>query len=201
VDQRRALDAVIFRLRTGCQWNHFPRAYGHDSTIHRSFQNDDGQGAHGDHVGPNPTDRAKNGSKRSILSGGPLSAVVAAANVHDTKLLDATLEHIVIRRPEPTAEDPHHVCPDKAYDDPTGEEALAKRQCIGHMRRIGEETFDKNTERRHPARRWVAERIHAWLSRCRGILVRYEKKAANYLALIQLACASLWYRKRTFRSF
>ena len=50
----------------------------------------DGQGPFwGDSVGPNPTDRAKAGSKRSILvdgSGGPLSAVVTGANVHDTSV-------------------------------------------------------------------------------------------------------------------
>ena len=32
-----------------------------------------------------------------------------------------------------------------------------------------------------------------WLSKCRGILVRYEKKARNYLAMLQLACALIWY--------
>lgn len=38
VDQRRVLDGIIFRLRTGCQWNHIPRVYGSDRTIHRYFQ-------------------------------------------------------------------------------------------------------------------------------------------------------------------
>ena len=37
-DQRRALDGIIFRLRTGCQWNQIPRVYGDDSTLHRCFQ-------------------------------------------------------------------------------------------------------------------------------------------------------------------
>ena len=37
-DARRVLDAIIFRLRTGCQWNHIPRIYGDDATIHRTFQ-------------------------------------------------------------------------------------------------------------------------------------------------------------------
>ena len=41
----------------------------------------------------------------------------------------------------------------------------------------------------------------AWLSKCRGILVRYEKKAENYLALVQLACALLWYRRLAYSSF
>lgn len=51
----------------------------------------------GDLIGPNPTDRAKKGVKRSLLveaDGGPLAVVIAEANVHDTKLLEATLEAI-----------------------------------------------------------------------------------------------------------
>ena len=38
VDARAILDAVIFRLRTGCQWNHLPRELPDDSTVHRTFQ-------------------------------------------------------------------------------------------------------------------------------------------------------------------
>lgn len=38
VDLRRVLNGIIFRLRSGCQWNHLPREYGDDSTLHRHFQ-------------------------------------------------------------------------------------------------------------------------------------------------------------------
>ena len=44
--------------------------------------------------------------------------IVAGANVHDTKLLEATLEAIVVERPEPTEESPQNLCLDKAYDNP-----------------------------------------------------------------------------------
>ena len=37
-DQRKALDGIIFILRSGCQWNHLPREYGSDSAVHRTFQ-------------------------------------------------------------------------------------------------------------------------------------------------------------------
>ena len=50
--------------------------------------------------------------------------------------------------------------------------------------------------KRYPALRWVAERTSAWLSKCWAILVRYEKKATNYIRLAQLACALLWYRRQ-----
>ena len=59
----------------------------------------------GDQIGPNPTDRGKNGVKRSLLveaAGGPLAMVIAGANIPDFKLLEATLEAIVIERPEPS---------------------------------------------------------------------------------------------------
>lgn len=148
-------------------------------------------------IGPNPTDRAKAGTKRSILveaGGGPLSVVVSGANVHDTKLLRATLEAVVVQRPSPT-EQPQHLCLDKGYDNPTGHGAAAEYGYQPHIRRIGEEKLDDAGEKRFPARRWVVERTLAWLSKCRAILVRYDKKAKNYSAMVQFACALIWYRR------
>ena len=128
-------------------------------------------------IGRNPTDRGKAGSKKSILvdgAGGPLSVVVAGANVHDTKLLKPTLESIVVDRPEGT----QNLCLDKGYDNPTGHRTVAEAGYQPHIRRIGGEKLDQSGERTHPARRWVVERTLGWLSKCRAILVRYDKKAS-----------------------
>jgi putative transposase len=38
VDLRCVLNGIIFRLRTGCQWNQLPKPFGDDSTVHRHFQ-------------------------------------------------------------------------------------------------------------------------------------------------------------------
>ena len=158
-----------------------------------------GQGSfRGDLIGRNPTDRGKPGTKRSILveeSGGPLSVVVAGANVHDTKLLNATLKAVVVQRPKPTVESPQRLCLDKGYDNPTGHHSVADHEYISHIRRIGEEKLDGLGNKTYPARRWVVERTLAWLSKCRAIGTRYDKKSRNYLALIQLACALIWYRR------
>ena len=159
-----------------------------------------GQGTFwGDLIGPNPTDRGKAGTKRSLLvdgEGGPLSIVVAGANVHDAKLLEATLDAIVVERPQPTEEEPQHLCLDKGYDNPSGRGAAAGHGYREHIRRIGEEKLDASGDKRYPARRWVVERTLAWLSKCRAVLVRYDKKAANYLGVLQLACALLWFRRQ-----
>lgn len=128
--------------------------------------------------------------------GGPLGVVVAPANVHDTKLLEKTIDAIVVDKPKPTKKSPQNLSLDKGYDNPTGHTAAADKKYTPHIRRIGEEKFDENKRKKHPARRWVVERTLGWLSKCRGILVRYAKKSSNYLGMIQLACALLWYRRQ-----
>jgi putative transposase len=230
-DLRRVCDGIIYRLRTGCQWNQLPREFGDDSTVHRWFQRFVADGAFealwarlasecealgdldwswqaadgmmgkarmgGEKRGPNPTDRAKPGTKKSLLverSGGPLGLEIEGANIHDTKLLALTIDAIVLERPDP-ARVPQHLCLDKAYDNPTGEAACRAAGYITHIRRIGEEKLNPSNPRRHPARRWVVERTLAWLSKCRAILVRYDKQPTNYRGLIQLACALLWCRR------
>ena len=37
-DPRQMLNGIIYRLRSGCQWNRLPKELGDDSTIHRTFQ-------------------------------------------------------------------------------------------------------------------------------------------------------------------
>lgn len=128
-------------------------------------------------------------------AGGPLGIAVVAANVHDAKCLAEALEAIVVERPQGETQ---HLCLDKGYDNPSGRAAAEAAEYVPHIRSIGEEKERKQKDKAYRPRRWVVERTLAWLQKCRGILVRYEKKWQNYLGLIQLACALLWYR-RLFR--
>ena len=226
-DWRHAFNGIIFRMRMGCQCNQVPRQFGDDGSVHRwcrngamekiwdflvgachelggvqwEWQSADGAMSKarfgGDKVGPNPTDRAKNGSKRSLIveqDGGPLGATIAGANVHDTKLLAATIDAIVVERTEPTKEKPQHFCLDKGYDNPTDRAAAPSKGHTPHIRRIVEEK-PVNRGKKYNPRRWGVEQTHSWLSKCGAILVRYDKNAFNYLGLIQLACGLLWYRR------
>jgi putative transposase len=148
-------------------------------------------------VGKNPTDRGKKGTKKSLLvdgEGGPLGAVVAGANVPDCKLLKETIEAVVVDRPDPD-EGEQHLCLDAGYDNPSGREAVEAGGYVGHIRPARPGKRDKKRPGRRKPRRWVVERTFGWLSKCRGILVRYEKKDTNYLGLIQLACGLYWYRR------
>ena len=136
---RKMLNAIIFRMRSGCQWDQLPERYGPKSTVHDWFQrwaeagimeriwavlaaecdelggcSGSGNrpmrcwarpGSGGKKTGKNPTDRGKKGTKKNLLTdgdGGPLGVVTAGANVVEQKLLEATIDAIVIERPEPT---------------------------------------------------------------------------------------------------
>jgi putative transposase len=90
---------------------------------------------------------------------------------------------------------PQHLCLDKAYDNDRCQAACETHGFIPHIRRIGEEKLDTRGEKTHRARRWVVERTLAWLSKCRAILIRYDKKPENYKGIIQLACTLLWTRR------
>jgi putative transposase len=127
--------------------------------------------------------------------GGPLSVVLAAANVNDHLLLKETLEAIVIERPEPTPEAPQHLCLDADSDNATSRDVAAAAQYTAHIVPAQKEKRSTARTKGYKPRRWVVERTLAWLCKCRGILVRYDKKDENYLGLIQLACALFWYRR------
>lgn len=69
-------------------------------------------------MGANPTDRGKEGAQTKFggLRGGvPLSIVVSGANVHEVKLLAATLGQAVRARPAPRAKAPQHLCADAGF--------------------------------------------------------------------------------------
>lgn len=127
--------------------------------------------------------------------GGPVAVVLGGANVHDSLLLQDALEQVIVEPPNPHKELEQHLCLDKAFSGAPSDATARVFGYVPHVRQIGEEKKDRKGRKRHKARRWVVERTIGWLNRCRGILVRYEKKAENYLALVQLACALLWYRR------
>ena len=221
IDWRAAFDGILFRLRSGCQWNELPEHFGDDSSVHRWSQRwcrngvfeevgsvrvegCDDLGAvdwqrqaadgmlgkarfGGEETGRDPTARGKEGTEKSVrveADGGPLGAVIARADVPDCQLLDETIEAGVVERPDPeeVEQDPGL---DAGYDNPGGRAAVEKHKDVGHIRPVYEDRRPKRRPGRRKARRWVVERTLSWLSKCRGLLVRYDKHAENFLGLIQ----------------
>ena len=149
----------------------------------------------GKKTGKNPTDRGKLGTKRSTLTDGrgvPLAVVIAGANVHDQRLLAETLSSIPIARPRVTRQQKQHICLDAGYKGKPVLRIVRGRRYTPHVQGRSEERRSKKRGKR--ARRWVVERAHSWANRARRLLVRWEKKAENYLALIHLRFAYITLR-------
>jgi transposase len=135
--------------------------------------------------------------KRSLLTEGhgvPVGLAIEGANRHDMKLVRATLNSLVVARPQPTEQQPQGMCLDKGYDYDEVRAILTEFGFTAHIRSRSDEAKAVAREAGKKARRWVVERSHSWLNRFRRILVRWEKKPEHFLAFLHFACALIAFR-------
>ena len=134
---------------------------------------------------------AKNEEAAVERRAAPLAVYVSSANRHDKCSLQDLVCSMVVDRPDSE----QHLCLDRGYDYSDIWEFLNLEHYVSHIkhrRRRGEPEPDPCPipgEARHPARRWVVERTFSWLAKRRSIRTRWCKKAVNWLALLQFACA------------
>lgn len=124
----------------------------------------------------------------------PVGLAVDGANRHDMKLVQATLESLMGVRPETSPDKPQGMCLDKGYDYAEIRALLVEFGFTAHIRSRDEEAHDLALDANKRARRWVVERTHSWMNRFRRILIRWDKKPANYLAFLHFACALIAFR-------
>jgi transposase len=151
----------------------------------------------GEQTGKYPTNRGKLGTKRHIVvdrNGVPLAVTISGANVHDSKLLEETVDAIPAlrlpyrRRGRPRKR-PTKLHADKGYDCPRCRRALRSRGIIPRIARRGIESSE-----RLGRYRWVVERTLSWLNRFRRLKVRYERRADLHQAFLTLGCALICWR-------
>ena len=124
-------------------------------------------------------------------SGLPLAGHTASASPHEVTLVKETLgASFVPGKPE-------RLVGDRAYDsDPLdvklrneGIEMIAPHR----KNRKKPKTQDGRKLKRYK-RRWKVERLFAWLGNFRRLVVRYERRAENYLGFVQLGCVVILLR-------
>lgn len=148
-------------------------------------------------TGPSPVDRAKRGTKRSVLSdgrGAPLAVAVAGANTPDKTLALDTLDSIPVERPAKQCYRLHHLCLDAGYDYADVIAGVQARDYHLHLSPPAKAQRQVALAQKYPARRWVIERTHSWHNRFRRLLIRWEKKLDHYYAMIDLASALIIWR-------
>jgi IS5 family transposase len=149
----------------------------------------------GDHVGANPIDRGKPGSKLHLVcdgSGLPLTAAVTAANVADVTMLAAVVDDIPpVRTPSGRRRRrPGKVYADKGYDSRDNRAWLRRRGIIPRIARRGVESSARLG--RH---RWRVERSLSWLSCWRRLQVRWDQDSDRWFALVLLSCAVVCFNR------
>src|ERR1700680_1388400 len=120
---------------------------------------------------------------------------VDGANRPDMKMVEETLESIPIERPTPSPDDKQNLCLDKGYAYDEVQELAEEFDFTTHIPPKGKKAEEVKRKARGKARRWVVERTHSWMNRYRGILIRWSKKAVNYIALLHMAFAFIIFRK------
>ena len=92
---------------------------------------------------------------------------------------------------------PEKLIGDKAYDsDPLDRElaTLGVDMVAPNLSTRAIQSQDRRKLKRY-RRRWLVERLFAWLMRCRRLVTRYECKAENFLGFVKLACVVLLSRR------
>ncbi|MFJ3863974.1 IS5 family transposase [Streptomyces nigra] len=148
-------------------------------------------------TGPNPTDRGKSGSKIHLIvdrQGLPLSVGISAANLHDSQALIPLVRGIppIRSRRGPRRRRPAKLHGDKGYDYRHLRQWLAARGIRHRLARKGIESSQRLG--RH---RWVVERTMSWLSGCRRLHRRYERKPEHFLAFTAIAATLICHRRLT----
>ena len=140
-------------------------------------------------TGPNPTDRARPGSKHHILvdaNGVPVSVTLTGANRNDvTQLLPLVDAIAPIRgtRGRPLRK-PKVIYADRGYDSESHRERLRDRgikPVIAKRRTEHGSGLGKF--------RWVVERTHSWLHNFRRLRIRFDRRADIHEAFLRLACS------------
>lgn len=142
----------------------------------------------GPKTGPNPTDRAKTGTKRHLITdqkGVPIAIRLSPANTHDVKEALATVEAIPsIQGPKGRPRKrPDALGADKAYDSQDFRDDLREKKI--------EPKIEKRRRKNHNLgkNRWVIERSFSWLNRFRRLKIRYERRSDIHEAFLYLGCA------------
>jgi len=118
-------------------------------------------------------------------SGLPLAVHAASASPHEVTLVEAALAASFVDG------EPERLIGDRAYDSDPLDAALEERgieMIAPHRRNRKKPRTQDGRKLRRYKRRWKIERLFAWLGNFRRLVVRYERRAENYLGFARLGC-------------
>jgi transposase len=125
-------------------------------------------------------------------AGTPLGIHVEKASPSEVTLLEQTLKNGRIGGRGTKRRKPKRLIADRGYDSNKVRALLVKRDIepiIPARRNNRVATHQDGRKLRRYKRRWIIERTNSWLQTFRRLVVRYERSATIFNALVHLACA------------
>lgn len=147
----------------------------------------------GEHTGPNPTDRAKNGVKRHLITDGnglPLVVQTGPANRRDEQWLPCLLWWLWVLIRAAGQRLPQVFQADRGYGFAW---SIALVLAWGMRSQVAERGSPHGSGLGRT--RYVVERTHSWFMRFRRLIVCYERTEAHFQGLYQLAACVICARR------
>lgn len=225
ISARRVLEGILWILRTGAPWRYLPDCYPSYQTCHRRFQLWTARGTFhralihlarnlnvgcgeeafidGSYIparrGGAMIGRCRAGRATKVMAladarGLPLSIAIADGSRHDVVLTDLALDSSFVD------ELPPKLVGDKAWDSAKHQNLLSLERGIELIapkkggKRPSKRRQDGRSLRRL-RRRWMVERLFAWLKNFRRLATRWEYKSENYLGMLYLGCLMILVRR------
>lgn len=131
---------------------------------------------------------------RAEGGGKPIAAVLTGGERHEQIALEAVLDGGAVRRPgrgRPRLR-PRRLAGDKGYSGRTARVRLRRRGIRPVIPAKSNERRRPDFDREAYRRRNCVERLINRLKQFRRIATRYEKRGANYLAMVHIGMILLW---------
>lgn len=221
VDDRRVLNGIFWVLRSGAPWRDLPERYGPRTTCYNRFNRwreagvwdrlmdaisaaQDGEIQISTALPSGRTSRLRRqkggpdhclGRSRGGLTtkihvvvdaqGLPIRLGLTSGQTHDGQIVDRLLDHLGPRT---------IVLADKAYDADRIRELIQDQGATPNIPPKSNRKLKPCFSKRLYRERNLIERFFSKLKHFRRVATRYDKLAANFLAIIQLASMRLWLR-------
>ncbi|WP_238858237.1 IS5 family transposase [Faunimonas pinastri] len=205
VDDRRVLNGIFWVLRSGAPWRDLPDRYGPRTTCYNRFVRWRKAGVWDRLMNAIRAHQQAATAKRgvqiivSVSRGGlttkihvvvdaqglPVRLALPAGQTHDGQIVDSLLDHLGPRT---------IVLADKAYDADRIRELIQDQGATPNIPPKSNRRWKPCFSKRLYRERNLIERFFSKLKHFRRVATRYDKLAANFLAMVQLASMRLWLR-------
>ncbi|ALV73337.1 transposase [Acinetobacter johnsonii XBB1] len=185
---RNFIEAILYRIRTGCPWRDIPCCFGHSNSIFKRFNRWSSSGKLL-RLFKLLASVGGNSSKIHLIvdaHGNPIDFMITDGTTHDVKVAPDLISTLDLKETKV-------VCADKGYDsEPLREQIRKTRTKANIPKKTNSQSNNDHMDWCLYKIRHLVENMFCRLKQFRGIATRYDKLKRNYQSSVALACIFLW---------